>query len=101
MRVTKRLSVVCCWFYLSIAAAHPAGLHTVKGIVITPDGTVVPEFSVVIRHISDKPELVQRKHFKNGEFTIDGLKATQYQLQVSSPSYVATKLIFDFSKRAR
>ncbi|MBV8140798.1 MAG: tetratricopeptide repeat protein [Verrucomicrobia bacterium] len=99
----KAVSLVC---FLLCFAVHPvSGLshasqpHSVRGIVITIDGTVVPEFSVVVRHVSDKPELAERKHFKNGEFTIDGLKGEKYQLQIASPSYIPARIDFDFKSK--
>jgi tetratricopeptide (TPR) repeat protein len=54
---------------------------------------------VVVKHIAEKPELFQRKHFKKGEFTIDGLTGDKYQLQISSPSYIPAKLDFDFKSK--
>ena len=45
--------------------------------------------------------MVQRKHFKNGEFTIDGLSHTKYQIQVVSSSYVGAKMDVEFAPRAR
>jgi tetratricopeptide (TPR) repeat protein len=62
---------------------------------------MVPEFTVTVRPVTDKPELVQRRHFKNGEFTIDGLSHTKYQIQVVSSSYVGAKMDVEFAPRAR
>ncbi len=101
MKLTKTVVILCCLFCLDIKLAYGSIGHTVKGVVITPNGTVVPQFSVVVRHVTDKPELVRRKHFKNGEFIIDGLAATKYELQISSPLFVGTKLSFDFKSRPR
>jgi tetratricopeptide (TPR) repeat protein len=77
------------------------GPHTVRGMVITIDGTVVPEFNVVVRRLADRPELLTRRHFKNGEFTIDGLTGDKYQLVVSSPSYISSKIEYDFKAKAK
>src|SRR6185295_9356548 len=101
MKRTKTVFILCCLFCTHIGLANAAGTHSVKGVVITPNGTVVPEFSVVIRHVTDKPELVQRKHFKDGEFRIDGLASTKYQLHIASPDFVGAKLEFDFKSRTR
>jgi tetratricopeptide (TPR) repeat protein len=62
---------------------------------------VVPEFSVIVRIASDKPQLLQRKHFRSGEFTIDQLDATKYELQVSAATFVSAKLTFDFKDQPR
>jgi tetratricopeptide (TPR) repeat protein len=101
---SKKAAWIACFllfllfcFQISSASAGPA--RTLRGVVITIDGTVVPEFSVVVKHVADKPELFQRKHFKKGEFTIDGLTADKYQLQISSPSYIPVKLDFDFKSK--
>jgi tetratricopeptide (TPR) repeat protein len=69
--------------------------------VITTDGTVVPEFTVTVKHVTNKPELFARKHFKDGEFTINGLSEDRYQLQISSPQYITTRLDLDFKSAVR
>jgi len=81
--------------------ADGATAHTVKGLVITPDGTVIPRFSVVVKHVSEKPELVHRRQFKDGEFAVEGLTKGRYQVQILAPQFVSTKLIFDFNDRSR
>jgi tetratricopeptide (TPR) repeat protein len=96
MMLRKTVLILCCLFCVQVGSGYAANLHTVKGVVITPDGTVVPQFSVVVRPVSDKPQLVERKHFKNGEFTIDGLQPGKYQIQISSPLFVGTKLLLDW-----
>jgi tetratricopeptide (TPR) repeat protein len=105
MDSTKAVSTLCfLLFYLlclQIGIAHAEAGHTVRGVVITTDGTVVPEFTVVVRHITDKPELVQRLHFKNGEFKIEGLAGEKYQLGISSPSFINARLDFDFKSHNR
>jgi tetratricopeptide (TPR) repeat protein len=90
------LFVVFCFQISSVSAASE---RTIRGVVITIDGTVVPEFSVVVKHLVEKPELYQRKHFKKGEFAIGGLTGDKYQLQISSPSYIPVKLDFDFKSK--
>jgi tetratricopeptide (TPR) repeat protein len=100
MRVTKAV-VFVCFLLCSQIKAQAASAHTIKGVVVTPDGTVVRKFSVVIRHDTDKPELVRREHFNNGEFTIDRLEAKKYQIQIASPEFIGAKLIFDFKARPR
>ena len=65
MKLREAIFTFCSLACLHISLANASPAHTVKGVVITSDGTVVPEFTVVIRHAANKPELVQRKHFKN------------------------------------
>jgi tetratricopeptide (TPR) repeat protein len=101
MKLTKTVLILCSLLCLHVRPADAAPTYTIKGVVITPDGTVVPDFSVVVRHVTDKPELVQRKHFKNGEFTISGLQASKYHLLLSAPQFIRTKLIVDFKSEAR
>jgi tetratricopeptide (TPR) repeat protein len=101
MKLTKTVLILCCLFCFDIVSALAAAEHTVKGVVIAPDGTVVPEFSVVVRHVTDKPELVRRQHFKNGEFVIDRLAATKYALHISSPTFIGARLEYDFKSRPR
>jgi len=51
--------------------------------------------------MSTKPELYPRKHYKNGEFTVNGLKNDKYQLRISSPLYITTRLDIDFKSDDR
>jgi len=51
--------------------------------------------------MSTKPELYPRKRYKNGEFTVNGLKNDKYQLRISSPLYIPTRLDFDFKSDDR
>jgi tetratricopeptide (TPR) repeat protein len=101
MKLTKTVFALCCLFCFEMSPAHAATLHAVKGVVITPEGTVVPEFTVVVKHVTDKPELVQRKHFKHGEFGLDRLNPTKYQVQISSPQFITTNIVFDFKSKSR
>src|SRR4029453_14156931 len=59
-----------------------------------------PEFSVVVKHVSDKPEMIQRKYFKNGEFMIDQLETGMYRFQINAPLYIQTKLLVDLSAQS-
>jgi tetratricopeptide (TPR) repeat protein len=87
---------------LHVNPAKAASTHTVSGVVITSDGTVVPEFTVTVKHAAaDKPELVRRKHFKNGEFTIDDLTGDKYEVRITSPQFIGSKLDFDFKAKPR
>jgi len=81
--------------------AHAAPARTVRGVVIAPDGAVIPEFAVAIRPVSQRPELFARKRFKNGEFMFSGLTRERYQLQISSPLHVPARLDLDFKSDAR
>ena len=62
---------------------------------------MVPEFTVTVRHVSNKPELFSRRRYKNGEFTVNGLKNDKYQIHISSPLYIPTRLDFDFKSDDR
>src|SRR5215467_5022928 len=99
MKLSSAVFVLCCLLSLDIDPANAASAaHTVRGVVITTNGTVVPEFTVVIKHVSNRPELFERKHFKNGEFTISDLKDDRYQLHITSSQFVGTRLDFDFKR---
>jgi tetratricopeptide (TPR) repeat protein len=100
MKMMKTVFILCCLLSFDVRRADASVAHTVKGVVITPDGTVVPEFSVVVKPVSDRPEMVQRKHFKNGEFTIDQLESGMYQFQINAPLYIQTKLTLDLSLKS-
>jgi tetratricopeptide (TPR) repeat protein len=101
MKLTKAVLILCCLFCLQIAYANAAPAHTVRGVVITTDGTVVPEFTITVRHATQKPELFTRKRFKNGEFTISGLTKDKYQLRITAPLYIPAKLDYDFKSLGR
>src|SRR6266700_951559 len=101
MKLTKAVLIFCCILCLQIDWSYAAAAHTVRGVVITTDGTVVPEFTITVRHAAQKPELFTRKRFKNGEFTINGLTKEKYQLRISAPLYVTARLDFDFKSAPR
>jgi predicted Zn-dependent protease len=69
------------------------------GAVITSDGMMVPEFTVTIKSLGDRPSLIPRRRFKNGEFRIDGLKGTKYEVRITSPLYVGVKMNLEFTSR--
>jgi len=101
MKLTKAVIILCCLFFLQLDLADAASTRTLKGVVMTPDGTVVPQFSVIVRHGTDKPELLQRRLFRNGEFTVDGLAPDKYLVQISAAQFVAVRLVVDFKTVAR
>ena len=96
MKFAKPYLVLCGLFFLGTAGAHGHDARTLRGAVITPDGTMVPEFTVTIRPVVDKPELIRRRHFKNGEFTLEGLNRNRYQIIITAPALVGVKLNVDF-----
>jgi Tfp pilus assembly protein PilF len=98
MKLAKAVFIFCVLLLPDIAAAFGDKPHTLKGVVITPDGTMVPEFTVTIRPVLDKPELIRRKHFKNGEFTLEGLTHAKYRIMITAPLLVGVKLDVDFGK---
>src|SRR5215813_8945802 len=97
MKFVNVVVMLCCLFCLPVDRAHGSTPHSIKGVVITRDGTVVPEFSVVVRHAANKPALFLRKHFKNGEFSLDGLTESKYQVLISSRLFVTTRLDLDLT----
>ncbi len=101
MKLTKAAFLICVLCCLHIEAAHAASERTIKGVVITSDGTVVPEFTVTVRPVVKKPELLFRRRFKNGEFKIEGLKGQKYQIQISSPMFIPARLDFDLKPEAK
>src|SRR5690349_13254958 len=101
MNARNTLFTLWVLFCLQLNPAKAASPHTVSGVVITSDGTVVPEFTVTVKHAADKPELVRRKRFKNGEFTIDDLTGDKYEVRVTSPQFIGSKLDLDFKAKPR
>jgi cytochrome c-type biogenesis protein CcmH/NrfG len=97
MKASNAVSLLTIIFFLQIPAAQAARMHTLRGAVITPDGTVVPEFTVVVRPLTEKPELIPRKHFKDGQFTLNRLSGTKYQIEIVAPRYLATKVDVNFA----
>ena len=97
MKVINAVLFLCIMFCLEIGTAHGAAAYTLKGVVITSEGTVVPKFTVIVKPVIDKPELVYRKRFNNGEFTVDGLGRKRYQIQVVSPQYVGATTEVNFA----
>src|SRR5262249_10671767 len=97
MKFITAAFILCALLYVKLDRADAATTHTVKGLVITSDGTVVPEFTVVVKHLTDKPELVRRLNFKDGEFNVDELPVGKYQLQISAPLFIGARLVFDFT----
>lgn len=95
MKLTKAILFLCSLFCIHLLNAEASSTHTIKGLVITPDGIVVPKFSVVVKEVADRPELALRRHFTNGEFAIEGLEPGKYQVQIFSPLHVNTRLAVD------
>jgi tetratricopeptide (TPR) repeat protein len=96
-----KAAFIFCLLCLQIDWVQAATAHTVRGVVVTPDGTPLPEFTITVRRESQKPELYPRRHYKNGEFTVGQLTGDKYQLRISSPHYVEAKLDFDFKSLSR
>jgi tetratricopeptide (TPR) repeat protein len=93
---TAICSVLAFCLGITVTARADAG-HSVHGIVITTDGAVAPKFTVVIKETGNAPTLARRLHFKNGEFTVDGLAARKYEFHVSATELVGGRLDFDFT----
>jgi tetratricopeptide (TPR) repeat protein len=99
MKRANAFLIFCAFFLLDIGAAHADTSRTLHGVVITPDGTMVPEFTVTIRPVVDRPELIRRKHFKQGEFTLQGLTRDKYKIVITAPQLVGVKLDVDFGNQ--
>jgi Tfp pilus assembly protein PilF len=96
MKSANALLILGAFLLLHIGAAQAGAAHTLRGVVITPDGMMVPEFTVTIRPIVDRPELIRRTHFKDGEFTLRGLTRNKYKIVITAPQLVGVKLDVDF-----
>jgi tetratricopeptide (TPR) repeat protein len=97
----KLISGLLAIFFLSLVPdtpAHAAGPYTLRGAVITTDGTMVPEFTVTVRPLVSRPELVLRKRFQNGVFRIDGLANRGYQIQIDSRRHARIQIQVDFKQ---
>lgn len=92
----KAALILCFLICIQISPAQASTEHKIRGVVITRDGSVVPEFTVIVKPVTDKPELLQRRQFTDGEFTINGLAEDKYQLQISSSSFIPTSVNVDF-----
>ena len=101
MKLAKAALLVCALFCLYMETADAAPEHTLKGVVITSDGTVVREFTLTVRPVVKKPELLLRRHFKKGEFTIEGLKDQKYQIHISSPMFIPSRVDIDFKTETK
>src|SRR5262245_41739677 len=99
MNFAKTALILCTLLWFEIPKLDASIGHTVKGMVITPDGTLVSEFTVVVKHLTEKPELVRRLHFKDGEFEVEDIGPGKYQIQISAPMFVGTRVVFDFDRR--
>jgi Tfp pilus assembly protein PilF len=97
MKFIKIAFILCGLLCVRLERADAATKHTVKGVVITSNGTVVPEFAVVVKPLTEKPELVRRLHFKDGEFSVDELPSGKYQLHISAPLFIGTRLTVDLT----
>src|SRR5262245_16800593 len=99
MKWVSAILMFFAFFKLDIEAAKVDPPHTLHGVVITPDGMMVPEFTVTIRPVVNHPELIRRKHFKDGEFTLAGLTRDKYKIIITAPQLVGVKLDVDFGSQ--
>jgi tetratricopeptide (TPR) repeat protein len=101
MKRIRVLAILSSFLFIDLhVLAQPR--HTLKGAVITSDGTMVPDFTVIVRPVARLPQLVLRKRFENGLFTIEGLAGHEYHVQVlanqHAPSLLALR--FEFGANA-
>src|SRR5436189_5573646 len=92
MKPAKAVLFLCAVLCLNVGMGYADNGHTLRGVVITPDGMMVPEFTVTIRPVVDRPELIRRTHFKQGEFTLQGLTRNKYKIVITAPQLVGVKL---------
>ena len=83
-------------FILITPPKSRAAANTLRGAVITTDGTMVDDFMVIARPVLDRPELVQRKRFKNGIFRLDDLDRSNYQIIVTAREFIGVRMDVDF-----
>jgi cytochrome c-type biogenesis protein CcmH/NrfG len=98
MRLTSLLSatIIVCAAVCPQAQAHST--NTLRGAVVDADGTMVDRFTVVVRPFANKPVLVERRHFAAGIFVLPGLDRQKYEIVVSAPKYITTRLEVEFPK---
>jgi len=61
---------------------------------------MISPFTVVVRPVTTKPELIQRRHFAHGTFLVHGLNRQKYQLSVSARGYNSAQMELEFPKNA-
>jgi Flp pilus assembly protein TadD len=88
-----------CLFCIGLASAGAADRSTLRGVVVTSDGTLVEQFSVAVRPVVDKPVLSVRRHFNDGTFELD-LQERKYELVVTAPRLTGLRMDVDLSKNA-
>jgi len=66
--------------------------YSLAGAVVTPDGTMIPKFTVVVRRRTDKPQLIKRLHFTDGLFEVRNLDRGQYSIEITSQLYTGVLL---------
>lgn len=79
-------------------ASANVNTNTLRGAVVTAEGTMVSEFTVVARPIVTKPELIRRRRFTNGVFTLEGLDRQKYQFLITAPKFIAVRLDVEFPR---
>lgn len=92
MKLHSSLFVLWAVFALNDGMAHASESHSVKGVVISADGTSVSEFALTVKETGNGPALIRRLHFKHGEFFVDGLQSGRYELQIVSPLYIPLRM---------
>src|SRR3954451_24529129 len=72
--------------------------RSLRGAVVSADGSMVDQFTVVARPVTNKPELVRRFHFTNGTFVLQGLQRQKYQVTITAPRFIGVRMDVDFPK---
>src|SRR5690242_8398825 len=77
---------------------HAAAPNRLRGAVLDADGVMAERFSIQAKALVGKPELVQRKRLVNGTFDLTGLGRQKYQLTVTAPQFISSRMDVDFGE---
>jgi len=84
-------------FCNGLAAASAADRPTLRGAVVTSDGTLVEQFTVSVRPAAKQPVLNVRRHFTNGTFELE-LQERKYEVVITAPRLTGVRLDLDLSQ---
>jgi len=92
------LPIVGFILLIGIGAAQADAKNSVRGAVITPNGTMLPEFTIAAKPIGGSPGLSIRRQFTQGMFSLENLPEQKYEIIVQSKRYVNFRYPVDFDK---
>ncbi len=85
-------------FTLLCADSYADRARTLRGAVVSADGTMVDQFTVVARPVTSKPELIRRFRFTNGTFVLRDLQRQKYEVTITAPRFIGVRMDVDFPK---